>query len=197
MTPLVLGSGSPRRKILLEEAGYDFVIAPPDIEEVEDAEMPVRELTALNARLKARAVATGWPECVVIGADTLVLHEDEALGKPADLDEAAAMLARLNGQTHQVFTAVCLMRKATDQVVEFQVSTEVTFKNLSPDERAHYHRLIDPLDKAGAYAAQDHGELIIEKYTGSSTNVIGLPMERLKTELWEEFKVKANGESAP
>lgn len=189
MPQLILASGSPRRKDLLEEAGFTFEIVPPDIEELEDDSIGIRALTALNAKLKARAVAPNYPEQVVVAADTLVLFRERALGKPKDKDEASQMLAEMNGQTHHVYTAVCLIRQQSNQVVEFDVSTEVTFKQLSKEQRDHYHSLIDPMDKAGAYAAQDHGDLIIEKSVGSSTNVIGLPMEALTKHLADEFAV--------
>ena len=104
--------------------------------------------------------------------------------------EASEMLALLNGKTHQVFTAVCLIRKSTGQMVEFSVTTDVTFYNLTCDEQRAYHKLIQPLDKAGAYAAQDHGEQIIEKISGSRSNVIGLPMDELPVHLEEQFGIQ-------
>lgn len=174
----------------MDEAGYDYQVIVPDIEEIHDTAIPIRELTAMNAKIKAQAIAPQHPESIIIAGDTLVLHDDEPLGKPADMEEAAAMLARLNGQTHEVHTAVCLIREASDQVVEFSVATEVTFYDLTPEQQAAYHSLIEPLDKAGAYAAQDHGELIIEKSVGSQTNVIGLPMEALAEHLESTFGVK-------
>ncbi len=188
--PLILASGSPRRKDLLNEAGYHFEVVPPDIEEVEDPAIGIRELTALNARIKARAVAERFPEQVTIAADTLVLFGDRALGKPVDMTEAAAMLGLLNGKTHQVYTAVCLIMHSGGEFIEFDVATEVTFKSLSAMEMKRYHELINPLDKAGAYAAQEHGELIIAQSIGSSTNVIGLPMEELSQKLKIHFGIE-------
>lgn len=187
---LLLASGSPRRKDLLEEAGYRFEVFPPQVEEVEDHTIDIRALTAMNARLKADAVAGRFQSRVVLAADTLVLLDDCPLGKPGDMDEASEMLQRLNGRTHQVYTAVCLARTISDQQVEFDVVTEVTFRNLGEEERRRYHELIDPLDKAGAYAAQDHGQLIIEKTVGSMTNVIGLPMDEVERELRHHFDIE-------
>jgi len=188
--PLILASGSPRRKDLLNEAGYHFQVVPPEIEEIDDPAIGIRDLTALNARIKARAVADSYPGQVIVAADTLVLFGDRALGKPADMDEAAAMLGLLNGKTHQVYTAVCLTMHSRGAIIEFDVATEVTFKSLTPAEMKRYHELINPLDKAGAYAAQEHGELIIAKSIGSSTNVIGLPMEELKQNLKNHFGIE-------
>lgn len=186
---IVLASGSPRRKDLLEAAGYEFVVDVPEVVEIEDPAIEIRELTAINAKLKADAVVKKHPGSVVIAADTLVLFQGEALGKPADMTEAAQMLARLNGNSHQVYTAVCLLEADTLKTLEFDVATEVTFKKLSDDQMRKYHSLIDPLDKAGSYAAQEHGELIIEKSVGSSTNVIGLPMDELAEMLSRQFGI--------
>lgn len=176
---LILASGSPRRSDLLREAGFSFETIKPDVEELEDESVPVRELTALNARLKADAVARDREDAVVLAADTLVLLGDTVLSKPTDRADAARMLAALNGRTHQVFTAVAIVRRSLELVCELSVATEVVFKNLTNREMADYHDRIDPMDKAGAYAAQHHGELIVEKISGSMTNVIGLPMDEV------------------
>ena len=186
---LILASGSPRRRDLLAAAGFRFRVENPGIEENEDTSLPIRLLTAENARDKAVAVSARFPEAFVIAADTLVLREDRALGKPATREEAFAMVRSLNGCTHQVFTAVCVTSEQAGHEVEFTVVTDVTFKNLTDEALRHYHTLIDPMDKAGSYAAQDHGEIIIDRVEGSWTNVVGLPMERLATVLTEEFGV--------
>ncbi len=189
--PLILASGSPRRRDLMEEAGYRFEVVKPDVEEIEDPAISIQGLTRTNARLKAEAVAHGYADRVVIAADTLVLRDDTALGKPADAEEALAMIRSLNGRTHQVFTAVCVTCESMGCEVEFSVVTDVTFRRLGDDELRHYHTLIEPMDKAGAYAAQDHGEVIIESMSGSRTNVVGLPMERLREVLEQDFGVRA------
>lgn len=188
-THLILASGSPRRDELLSEAGYVFEVIKPTIEEMEDPSIEVKKLTALNAKLKGGEVADSNPDSVILAADTLVLLDGVVFGKPADMTEAASMLERLNGKTHQVFTAVALMRRATNQLIQLSVSTEVTFKNLSLTEQQKYHAKIQPLDKAGAYAAQEFGEMIIEKFSGSMTNVIGLPMDETSTALEKEFGI--------
>jgi septum formation protein len=188
--PLILASASPRRRELLSEAGYAFEIVKPEIEEIDDPSRSIQALTRTNARLKAEAVARRFPDRIVIAADTLVLRDNTALGKPADADAAFAMVKSLNGRTHQVFTAVCVTAEAAGHEIEFSVVTNVTFKTLTDDELRRYHSLIDPMDKAGAYAAQDHGDLIIERVEGSWTNVVGLPMERLADVLAEDFGVK-------
>ncbi|NOY00922.1 MAG: septum formation protein Maf [Verrucomicrobia bacterium] len=179
----ILGSGSPRRKDLLGEAGYQFTIEPSTAEELHDSDLDVRELTKWNAKLKAEEVASRFPDQIVLGADTLVTIDGQALGKPNTREEALKMIRTLNGRTHQVMTGVCLMRKTPSLLIQHCEVTDVSFKSLSDDELKNYHNLIDPMDKAGAYAAQEHGGVIIEKTNGSWTNVVGLPMEAVKTML--------------
>ena len=188
-TPLLLASGSPRRRDLMEEAGYEFEVIVPAVEEIEDPAHHIRDLTRMNARLKAEAVVGDHSDRIVIAADTLVLRDDTALGKPADREAALEMVRTLNGRTHQVFTAVCVLGDSGEREVEFAEVTDVTFRTLSDEELRRYQDLINPLDKAGAYAAQEHGELIIESISGSWTNVVGLPMEALGKVLSEEFGV--------
>ena len=185
MTPplLVLASTSPRRLDLMREAGLTFTVVPAAIDEVHDEATPVAELTRLNASLKAGWVAQHHPDAWVIGADTLVSIGGAALGKPADLEEAKGMLRRLAGRTHEVGTAVCLIHAARGERREFLERTYVTFKSLGEEEISHYLTLINPYDKAGSYAAQEHGEKIIERFEGDYSNVVGLPMERLLQEL--------------
>ncbi len=190
---LVLASGSPRRRDLLTEAGYRFRVVHPDIEENEDTRLPIRQLTAENARAKAAAVAAQFPEAVVIAADTLVLLGDRVLSKPQDREEASRMLAALNGRSHEVFTAVAIQCARREERVEFTVTTSVHFKSLSEAEMQEYHARINPMDKAGAYAAQEHGELVIERIEGSMSNVIGLPMEEVRSALQEHFDISPEG----
>ncbi|MEM7147009.1 MAG: Maf family protein [Verrucomicrobiota bacterium] len=182
-SPLILASSSPRRRDLLNEANFSFTIIPSPAEEIHDASLPPHELTEHNARLKAQAVAPNHPNATVIGADTLVFIDHQPLGKPRDLPHAIEMLETLTGRTHQVCTGVCLTRHATNQTHCFHEITHVTFLPLTRPQIESYLEKINPLDKAGAYAAQDHGNLIIEKTEGSWTNVVGLPITRLKSEL--------------
>ncbi len=183
MKPIILASASPRRRDLMREAGLDCEIIASPAEELHDEMLAPGELTETNAALKADAVGAVHPECLIIGADTLVYIDGVPLGKPRDMLEAEAMLARLVGRTHEVCTGVCLCRVAPEKRVLFHVVTRVTFRPLAAAEIRAYLSLIEPLDKAGAYAAQEHGERIIERTEGSWTNVVGLPMERLREEL--------------
>ena len=181
--PLILASASPRRRDLMTEAGYDFEIIVAGVEEVHDERAALHELTMANARSKARHISRQHPARLVIGADTLVAIAGCALTKPADMAEARAMIARLAGRTHEVCTSVALL--CGDAGIErcFEVVTRVTFKPLDAAERDEYLALINPLDKAGGYAAQEHGDRIIAGVEGSWTNVVGLPMEALAAEL--------------
>ncbi|MEM6915420.1 MAG: Maf family protein [Verrucomicrobiota bacterium] len=186
---LILASGSPRRSDLLREAGFDFEVVPPGIEEIEDSSLPIREVTADNADLKAGAISKARPEAVVLAADTLVLLGDRNLSKPLDRAEASAMLRSLNGNSHQVFTAVTILRQSPFQHLRFTTITEVRFKTLTESEMDAYHAKINPMDKAGAYAAQEHGASIIERIEGSMSNVIGLPMDEVSAALEKNFGI--------
>ena len=182
MPPIILASSSPRRRDLLAEAGVSFRVEPSAGEEIHDLEIPAAELTESNARSKAIEVSVRFPDDLVLGADTLVVVDDHPLGKPADLAEAAAMLERLSGRSHEVVTGVCLARGGT--VVEcFHVVTMVSFGVLDADTVARYHGLVDPLDKAGAYAIQECAELLGAEVEGSLANVIGLPVEEVVRKL--------------
>lgn len=174
----VLASGSPRRRQLLEEAGYEFEVVAPPVEEVSHDWLTIRELTACNAMRKASFVAQTLPGAVVLGADTLVSLDDQVLGKPEDLKEATQILRRLSGRSHTVWTAVCLCHSVSGKSQSFCVGSEVEFRDLTDRAIRDYLEKIDPLDKAGAYAAQGHGQQIIKRIEGSYSNVVGLPMER-------------------
>ncbi len=174
---LILASQSPRRVDLLMEAGYAFRGIPADVDEAMDPHLAPPELTCANALLKAQHVAEMHPEALVLGADTLVYVDDEPLGKPADREEAVRMVSRLAGRTHQVCTGVALVGRVRGIEETFHVITEVTFRPLTEEAVRDYLTKIDPLDKAGGYAAQEHGNLVIAQVEGSWTNVVGLPME--------------------
>jgi septum formation protein len=181
--PLILASASPRRAELLRRLKLDFKIIPGDATEVFDEHLSPRELCQLNAHRKARAVAKKIPDALVLGADTLVFLEREIFGKPRDLDEAKQMLLKLQGRTHQVVTGVSLIHLRAHRERIFAVSTDVTFRSLDENQTRKYLAKINPLDKAGAYAIQEHGDKIVAEISGSYSNVVGLPVERLKEEL--------------
>ena len=184
---IILASGSPRRRELLEEAGLELEVMASPAEEVHDASMPLEELCELNATLKAEAVAKQQADALVIGSDTLVFIDDTPLGKPRDLNEARAMLRQLSGRTHRVCTAVCILQYGGEKRV-FHDTTEVRFKKLDDAAIEAYFERVDPLDKAGAYGIQEHGDLIVEGIEGRFDTVMGLPVDLVMEalEAWPE-----------
>lgn len=184
----VLGSRSPRRRELLAEAGYKFDIVSPLDDEVSHEWLTVRELTVWNAARKAARVCELAPDAVVLAADTLVTIDGDILGKPLDLPDAVRMLRRLSGRAHEVWTAVCVRHAVSGESETFQEMSRVHFRELAETAIRRYLARIDPLDKAGAYAAQGHGAEIIQRIDGSYSNVVGLPMERT-TRLLRRFGI--------
>ena len=183
LPPVILASASPRRSELLTSMDIEFEIVPSHAEETLEGSDFVPDLCEANARVKAEPIAELHPECLVIAADTMVYLEDELFGKPTHLDEAGRMLAQLQGRTHQVSTGVSLIYHNNEISKTFSVITNVTFLPLSKGKINEYLAGIDPLDKAGGYAIQQNKHLIIKRVSGSVSNVIGLPVERLKEEL--------------
>lgn len=174
---LVLASASPRRRELLGRLGLTPVIRPADLDESPLPSEAPDALVLRSATAKAAAsAATGDPgvDEVVLAADTEVVLDGRALGKPADATDATAMLRSLAGRTHAVVTGLAA-RRGTD-VVTARVTTEVTFRALSPEDIAWYVATGEPDDKAGAYAIQGSGAVLVDRINGSDTNVIGLPL---------------------
>ena len=182
-SPLILASASPRRAELLKLLRVKFRIIPSDATEVAHEHLTPLEICQFNAHRKARAVAKKIPDALVIGADTLVFLDNKILGKPRNLADARRMLARLQGRTHQVVTGVSLIQLRTHRERVFAISTDVLFHPLDAGQIRDYLSRINPLDKAGAYAIQESGEKIISEISGSYSNVVGLPVERLREEL--------------
>lgn len=180
---IILASASPRRRDLLRLLGRTFQAVVSDAPEFSPGHMTPLESCQMNAYRKARVVAKRHPDAVVIGADTEVCLGRRVFGKPASFIEACGMLRKLQGKVHQVITGVCLLHLRRHRQVCFAELTHVKFHRLSRDQREGYLKRINPLDKAGAYAVQEFGHLIIETIDGSFTNVVGLPVERLRHEL--------------
>jgi len=185
MKSLVLASASPRRKDLLQQYGYEVHIMPAGIDEVIPEYLTVGEITLLNAKLKAESIASQTPEQLVVAADTLVSYQGQILGKPTDLDEAFDMLNMLSGKTHEVYSGVWLCQQSSGQSKGFIEASQVTFRPMTSEEIHEYMARIGPLDKAGAYAAQENELDLIQSIHGSWTNVVGLPMETLEEALKE------------
>ena len=162
----------------MSEAGYKFEVLSPLVVEVAYGWLTIRELTVWNAARKAASVSRMSPDAVVLAADTLVTIDNEVLGKPADLEDAVRILRRLSGRAHEVWTAVRISHGTRARSQNFHDVSRVHFKKLDDRAIRNYLARIDPLDKAGAYAAQGHGKEIIERIDGSFSNVVGLPMEK-------------------
>jgi len=178
MPSLVLASSSPRRAALLSENGFAFEIVQPRVAEKVDVAVTLRELTLWNAIRKGMSVAQTHPDAVVLAADTLVALDDQIIGKPTDLNQAAQILRRLSGRTHTVCSAVLIYHQTSGHSALFHHISHVRFRRLTPTIVKHYLAKINPLDKAGAYAAQGSGAEIIADLKGSFTNVVGLPMKK-------------------
>jgi septum formation protein len=185
---LILASASPRRAELLREMGVPFAVIRNDVPEVAPEHLSPVETAEINAYRKARATAKQHPDSLVLGADTIVCLGTEVFGKPADAADAERMLAKLQGRTHLVVTGVCLLRLRPHRQRLFAVSTSVTFRKLHLGQIRRYLAKIFPFDKAGGYAIQEEGDLIMKGIKGSFSNVVGLPVERLREELaaWNE-----------
>ena len=177
---LILASASPRRKQLLGELGLKFEVVVAQITEHEDPDTDPTHMVTHNAALKADWVAERHPDAWVLGADTTVFIDNKVLNKPADLADARSMLRRLAGRTHVVFTGVAVRHIGRGVRIDEGVTSEVTFKAFDDAVVDAYFRVVNPLDKAGAYGIQEGRELIIEGWRGSFSNIMGLPMEATK-----------------
>lgn len=189
MSRLLLASGSPRRIRLLREAGFNPEVLPSQLVETQADFLTPAEGALFNAIRKGMAIALQHPDEIVLSADTIVTLDGGVFGKPADLEEAFQMLKRLTGKTHEVITAVALMHLNKKRTRVGTERTAVKFRSLSDAEIRGYLETAEPLDKAGAYAAQESPDRIIESVTGSFTNVVGLPME-LTIPILAEFGIR-------
>jgi septum formation protein len=182
---IILASASPRRAELLKQVVDKIDVVPSDATELHDDQLTAWEMAQFNAYRKARAVAKKYPDAIVLGADTLVYldHDGKLFGKPKNRKEAERMLGELQGRVHAVITGVCLLHLRSHRQSIFADWTDVRFYPLNAKQIKQYLTLINPLDKAGAYAIQEHGERIVAEISGSFSNVVGLPMERLQEEL--------------
>ncbi len=178
---LILASQSPRRRELLQLAGFAFTAEAADADETLPDDVPLAEAVQTLAQRKAQAVFTRHPDCCVLGADTLVALEDTVLGKPADTQDAARMLRLLSGNTHTVYTGVCILSAGRE--IRFAEQTQVTFFSLTEREIAAYTASDEPLDKAGAYGIQGKGCTLVQGIRGDYYTVMGLPIGRTAREL--------------
>ena len=176
LIPLILASGSPRRKQLLEQIGLEFSVLPSDVIEDFSLPLPPEAFTEHWAREKAKNVAEKHPDSLVVGADTIVILKNKILGKPSSKKEGTEMLSKRSGQTHTVITGVCLELKDQKICETFSEETRVTFQHLSENEIQDYIEIYSPLDKAGSYGIQDWFSVCVKKVNGCYYNVVGFPL---------------------
>lgn len=181
----ILASASPRRRELLAKAGFRFEVKTAEVVEDENPDGDPRLAVAHNARIKAEAVAAQNPDALVLGADTTVALGGKVFNKPENLDAARAMLRALSGKTHTVYTGVCLVGIAAGIREEKVFASNVTFKNLDDSTIERYFKIVNPLDKAGAYGIQEGRDLIVAAYDEPLSNIIGLPVELIAPRLRE------------
>ena len=180
---VILASASPRRRSLLEQIGVKFEIIPSTIEEDISLTLKPDKFVEYFAELKAKNVSQKNHDSLVIGADTVVVFNESILGKPGSFNEAYTMLSTLSGNTHSVYTGVSLQLSNKSISHTFHAQTKVTFNNLRNKEIEFYIEHYKPYDKAGSYGIQDWFSVCVEKIDGCYFNVMGLPLNKLYTEL--------------
>jgi septum formation protein len=178
---IILASGSPRRAKLLNDAGIDFKIVTSDIEETFDPNLEPQEVAMYLARLKAKHIASSYNEDIVIGADTIVVYNNQILGKPVDEEDAFRMLSMLSNQCHFVYTGVSIIKGEEEDT--FYDQTKVCMKALSELEIKAYVKTLEPMDKAGSYGIQGEGRHLVEKYEGDFFTIMGLPLKKVLNKL--------------
>ena len=177
--PLILGSASPRRKKILQEITGAFSVVCADVQEIHDASDPVRTVVH-NATVKYEACRKLHPAAAIIAADTLVWFNGRLIGKPVDLQEAAEYLRAFSGNSQIVFSGIA-MGMPQDAVPEIRVeASSVHFKALSEEAIQEYLKRTMPLDRAGAYDIDENGDLLVAGYSGSYTNIMGMPLETVR-----------------
>ena len=176
---LILASASPRRAEILRSVGWPFEALPAHIDESREDGEKADGYVERVALAKAEAAAANRPGSLVLGADTVVVIDDQILGKPRDEGDARRMLRVLNGRWHQVLTGIALVNDATGPSKVAHEVTDVRFAEMSDEEINWYVATSEPMDKAGAYAIQGHGALFIKEIRGDYFNVVGLPVRLL------------------
>ncbi len=173
---IILASGSPRRKELLNNIGLKFDVIPSNADEAIPSSLTPAQAVEYLSKIKAADVFSSQPGCAVIGSDTVVALDKKILGKPKDEKDAFNMLKMLSGKTHSVFTGVTIM--TDNETVSFYEETRVTFYSLTDNEINSYIATGEPMDKAGAYGIQGKGCVLVEKIDGDYFNVVGLPVSK-------------------
>lgn len=188
MKSIILASGSPRRSMLLKQLGLKFAVDPSNIEEKIDCKLPPHDLARSLSLQKAEKIATKYTNAIVIASDTFIVINGEILGKANTRKEAQKMLEKINGKSHLVITGFTIIDTDTKRIVSGSAATKVFIKKLTEEQINNYIDSGEPLGKAGAYAIQGIGAIIVEKIEGDYFNVVGLPLSVLTVEL-EKFGV--------
>jgi septum formation protein len=172
----ILASASPRRRELLRQVGFSFQIVPSRLQETNRNDMEPSAQALHWAGAKAKEVAQRFPQTWVLAADTMVVLDDEIMGKPGSSADAVAMLSQLSGRSHSVITGICLMGKDTGVEACQYVETRVFMRTLTSGDIDAYVNTGEPMDKAGAYGIQGIGGCLVQRIEGSYSNVVGLPL---------------------
>ncbi|WAM32877.1 Maf family protein [Caldicellulosiruptor morganii] len=187
MKRIILASSSPRRIELLKQFGIKFEVLPSNIDEVISNDLPPEENVTILAKKKGEEVLNRLGEdakdSLIISADTIVFVEGDILGKPSDEKQAFYMLKKISGKSHIVYTGVCVIDTSKNHILSDFEKSYVYIKNMTDEEILRYIQTGEPFDKAGAYAIQGFGSLIVEKIEGCFYNVVGLPLYKLNTML--------------
>lgn len=187
---IVLASASPRRKRLLEELGLKFDVVPSNAKESKDlSKMPVEQLVQKNALMKAKTVAGEFQDTLVIGCDTDIFFKGRLIGKPENAEDAKRILREFSNEWHSIVSGIAIINTETGKETTDFEKTRVKVKKLSEKEIAEYVGTGEPLDKAGAYGIQGKGRFLIERFEGSYSNIVGLPLEKLVGRL-KEFGIR-------
>jgi len=189
---IVLASQSPRRVELLKEISTQFEVVPSSIEEVLDPGLRPEANAQNLARAKAESIAPNFPDCWVIGADTLVTLDHQIFGKPEDEEDAKQILKKISGREHLVVTGICVV--GPKKTLTKAVISQVKIKPLTDQEIEDYIATGEPMDKAGAYAIQGKGSFMVRSFSGSRNNIIGLPLDELKILLKKTYHPVYRGE---
>jgi len=174
--PIILASGSPRRKKLLELIDLPFTVKISDVREKFDIELKPVDFAKHYAHLKAKKIAKQYPDALVIGADTIVVLDSKIIGKPKNTTHAISILKKLSDRTHEVITAVALVFTRQSKEVIFYEKTKVTLQKISESQIEYYVKNYNPLDKAGSYGIQDWFAVCVKKIDGCFYNVMGFPL---------------------
>ncbi len=185
---IILASSSPRRKELLEKIGLQFTVDPSDFPEDRRPDLKPEGLAKYISIGKARVVAQKYTDAIIIAADTFGVLRGRIIGKPETAEEARVMLHSLSGKSHRVITGLTVLDSGSQKLITRVVETRVYFKQLSQSEIENYVKTREPLDKAGAYAIQGLGSIIVRKIVGDYYNVVGLPLNAL-AEILKEFDI--------